>query len=86
MNKSLFQLITVKLRIMCLVQVIPLIAFRHALMASITSNALRLIAFENSDMCTWLYIHTYASIITVEHAEICPNVRECFKCQFQLNV
>jgi len=84
MNKSRFQLITVKLRIMCLV--ISLIAFKHALMASITSNALRLIVFENSDMCTWLYIHTYASIITVKHAEIWSNVRKYFKCQFQLNV
>lgn len=63
-------------RSVCLVHVIPLVAFKHALMASITSNALHLIAFENSDMCTWLYIHTCASIITVEHAEIWSDAHE----------
>lgn len=58
---AVFQLIMGRSRVtrsMCLMWVIPLVVFKYALMASITSNALRLIAFENSDIYTWFCIHT----------------------------
>jgi hypothetical protein len=46
---------------MRLARVIPLVTFKHALMTSITSNALRLIALENSYMCTCtLFTHVHA--------------------------